>query len=305
MMTERRRGESRSHKVGLLAALLGLGTLLLAACSAPPAATHTPVVTLTRPLDEAVMVYVPAGEFLMGATAADGKAADDEKPQHTVCLDAFWIDRTEVTCAQYVRFLNALGGHMDTCGAHQCAEMKEGEDADSHILQRDGRYEAEPGFEEHPVVEVTWYGAEVYCEWAGVRLPTEAEWEKAARGVDGRMYPWGNSAPDCTKEQYGDCGGETVPVGSKLAGASPYGALDMAGNVWEWVSDWYDASYYRTSPPRNPQGLPSGEKRVFRGGSWGYLPQFTRTTDRARNLPIYAGPNVGFRCAEFASPAPH
>jgi formylglycine-generating enzyme required for sulfatase activity len=287
--------------VTLLATLLGLSMALLGACSPAATATHTPVATLARPLDDALMVYVPAGEFLMGATDADGKAADDEKPQHKVYLDAFWIDRAEVTCAQYVRFLNALGGHMDTCGGHQCLELKEGEDPDSHILQRDGRYELETGFEDHPVIEVTWYGAQAYCQWAGARLPTEAEWEKAARGVDGRMYPWGNSAPDCTKEQYGDCGGETVPVGSKLAGASPYGALDMAGNVWEWVSDWYDASYYTTAPARNPLGLPSGQKRGFRGGSWGYLPQFTRTTDRARNLPIYAGPNIGFRCAELAS----
>jgi formylglycine-generating enzyme required for sulfatase activity len=299
-----KRRVNRSYKAALVAALLGLSTPLLGACS--PLATPTPTrgVSLTRPLDDAVMIHVPAGEFLMGATDADGKAADDEKPQHTVYLDAFWVDRTEVTSAQYVRFLNALGGHMDTCGGHQCVEMKEGEDADSHILQRDGLYEVEAGYEGHPVIEVTWYGAQAYCEWAGVRLPTEAEWEKAARGVDGRMYPWGDAGPDCSKAQYGDCRGETVPVGSKEAGASPYGALDVAGNVWEWVSDWYDPGYYRSSPARNPLGLTSGEERVFRGGSWGYLPMFIRTTDRGSNFPSYAGFNVGFRCAEFASPAP-
>jgi len=250
------------------------------------------------------MIYVPAGEFLMGSTDAATKAGDDEKPQHSVYLHAFWIDRTEVTNRQYAQFLNALGGHMDTCGGHQCLEMKEGEDADSNILQRDDRYEVEPGFEDHPVVEVAWYGAQAYCQWAGARLPTEAEWEKAARGVDGRMYPWGNNAPDCSKGQYGDCSGETVPVGSRLAGASPYGALDMAGNVWEWVSDWYGPTYYGSSPARNPLGSTSGEERVFRGGSWGYLPMFVRTTDRGSNFPSYAGFNIGFRCAELASPMP-
>jgi formylglycine-generating enzyme required for sulfatase activity len=243
------------------------------------------------------MVYVPAGEFLMGATDADSKAADDEKPQHTVYLDSFWIDRTEVTNAQFVRFLNAMGEHEGTCEGHQCVEMKEGEDADSHILQRSGRYEVEAGFGEHPVIEVTWYGAQAYCQWAGVRLPTEAEWEKAARGADGRRYAWGNSAPDCSKAQYGDCAGATVPVGSKPEGASPYGVQDMAGNVWEWVSDWYDLAYYRSSPAQNPLGSTSGEEKVFRGGSWGYPSTFIRATERGSNHRWYAGPNIGFRSA--------
>jgi formylglycine-generating enzyme required for sulfatase activity len=263
-----------------------------------------PVVTLTRPLDGATMVSVPAGEFPMGATAADSKAGDDEKPQHTVYLDAFWIDRTEVTNAQYVRFLNTLGEHEGVCGGRKCLELKEGEDADSHILLQDGRYEVEAGFEAHPVIEVTWYGAQAYCQWAGARLPTEAEWEKAARGAEGRTYPWGNGPPDCNKAQYGDCRGTTAPVGGKSAGASPYDALDMAGNVWEWVSDWYDPAYYGSSPPRNPLGSTSGEDKAFRGGSWGYPPMFTRATERANNQPDYAGPNVGFRCAATASPLP-
>jgi formylglycine-generating enzyme required for sulfatase activity len=295
--TGRSRGADTSLKAKSLATLLCLTTAFLGACSPTLVATSTPVVTLTRSLDDAPMVYVPAGEFLMGATDADVKAQDDEKPQHTVYLDAFWIDRTEVTNAQFVRFLNTMGEHQVACEGHQCAELKEGEDADSHILVRSGRYEVEPGFEEHPVIEVTWYGAQAYCQWAGVRLPTEAEWEKAARGVDGWMYPWGNSAPDCNKEQYGDCRGTTVPVGSKPAGASPYGALDMAGNVWEWVSDWYDPTYYGSSPTENPLGLTSGEEKVFRGGSWGYLWMFTRTTERGCNHTWCAGPNIGFRCA--------
>jgi formylglycine-generating enzyme required for sulfatase activity len=296
-MTNRRRETNRSVEVTLLASLLVLGTALLCACSPTPMATPTPVVTLTRSVDNAVMVYVPAGEFLMGATDADNKAEDDEKPQHTVYLDAFWIDSTEVTNAQYVRFLNTMGEHESTCLGQKCVELKVGEDADSHLLHENGKYEAEPGFEEHPVIEITWYGAQAYCQWAGVRLPTEAEWEKAARGVDGRRYPWGDDAPDCSKEQHGSCRGATVPVGSKPAGASPYGALDMAGNVWEWTSDWYGPDYYRSSPAQNPLGLTSGEEKVFRGGSWGYLWMFTRASERGSNHTWYAGPNIGFRCA--------
>jgi formylglycine-generating enzyme required for sulfatase activity len=248
------------------------------------------------------MVYVPAGEFLMGSTDADAKAGDDEKPQHRVYLDAFWIDRTEVTNGQYVRFLNALGEHAGACAGQDCAETQV-EDKYSHIVRREGRYEVELGFEDHPMAQVSWYGAVAYCEWAGARLPTEAEWEKAARGVNGRLYPWGNKAADCRKAQYGDCGGETVPVGSRAVGASPYGALDMAGNVWEWVADWYDEAYYGRSPEQNPQGPATGRYKVFRGGAWGYPPAFIRATDRARNQPTYAGFGLGFRCGA-ADPVP-
>jgi formylglycine-generating enzyme required for sulfatase activity len=289
-----------------------LSIILLTACAPAPTATPTinPGATRTRPTDGAEMVYVPAGEFLMGSTVADAKAAGDEKPQHTVYLDAYWLDRTEVTNARYVQFMNALGGQPGTCGERGCIETKL-EDQHSHVLCQDeryevagsyvlcqgGRYEVERGFEDHPATEVTWYGAQAYCRWAGARLPTEAEWEKAARGVDGRPYPWGDDAPNCDRAQYGGCGGATLPVGTRPAGASPYGALDMAGNVWEWVADWYDPAYYRSSPAQNPHGPASGEHKVFRGGSWGYLPKFIRTTDRASNSPTYAGFNLGFRCA--------
>ena len=280
-----------------LGALLWLGLVLLGACGQAPAAVPSSDsdTTRTRAVDGAAMVYVPVGEFLMGSTDADAKAGDDEKPQHRVYLDALWIDRTEVTNAQYVGFLNALGEHAGACGGQDCAETQV-EDKYSHIVRRNGRYEVESGFEDHPVTQVSWYGAVAYCGWAGARLPTEAEWEKAARGVAGHLYPWGSKAADCRKAQYGDCGGETVPVGSRRAGVSPYGVLDMAGNVWEWVSDWYDPEYYGSSPEQNPQGPAMGRYRVFRGGAWGYPPAFIRTGDRARNRPTYAGFGLGFRC---------
>jgi len=269
---------------------LCLGPALLGACTASPGPTSH------RTTDGAEMMLVPAGEFLMGSTDADPKAGDDEMPQHLIYLDAFWIDRTEVTNARDVQFLNSLEEHAGACAGQDCAETQV-EDKYSHILWQDGRYVVENGFEDHPATQVSWYGAQAYCTWAGASLPTEAEWEKGARGVGGRLFPWGNEAPDCEKAQYGGCGGATVPVGSRHAGASPYGVLDMAGNVWEWVADWYDPAYYDASPARNPQGPDSGARRVFRGGSWGYLPTFIRTGDRARNRPTYAGFNAGFRCA--------
>ncbi len=278
--------------------LICLSLVLLGACTpaltAVPASSPVPI--QSRATDGAEMLLVLAGEFLMGNPDADPKAGEDEKPLHTVHLDTFWIDRTEVTNAQYVQFLNALGEHAGACGGRDCAETQV-EDKYSHILRQDERYVVEPGFEDHPATQVSWYGAQAYCAWAGARLPTEAEWEKAARGVDGRSYPWGNELPDCDQAQSGDCSGMTVPVGSLPAGASPYGVLDTAGNVWEWVADWYDPAYYGSSPVENPQGPESGERKVFRGGSWGYPPTFLRTSDRARNRPTYAGFNVGFRCA--------
>jgi formylglycine-generating enzyme required for sulfatase activity len=282
---------------------LCLSLVLLGACGPAPTITLSSSLgsTRTRTADGAEMAQVPAGAFLMGSPDTDAGARADEEPQHTVYLDAFWIDRTEVTNARFVQFLNALGEHAGSCGGRDCAETQL-EDKYSHILRQGGRYLVESGFESHPATQVSWYGAQAYCTWVGARLPTEAEWEKAARGVDGRSYPWGNESPDCDKAQYGDCGGATVPVGSRPRGASPYGVLDMAGNVWEWVADWYDPAYYSSSPARNPRGPDSGERRVFRGGSWGYPSAFMRASDRARNRPTYAGFNVGFRCAATIPP---
>jgi formylglycine-generating enzyme required for sulfatase activity len=194
---------------------------------------------------------------------------------HTVYLDAFYIDRTEVTNAQY----------------RACVE------AGACSQPHDTGWYNDPNRAEHPVVYVDWNQANAYCRWAGKRLPTEAEWEKAARGTDGRTYPWGNSDPDCNKANYGDCVGDKTAVGSYPAGASPYGALGMAGNVCEWVADWYDLGYYSQSPTRNPPGPDSGEERGLRGGSWVFLPGLCRNAVRGWAAPDDQHDVVGFRCA--------
>jgi serine/threonine-protein kinase len=223
-----------------------------------------------RPSITPRMVYVPAGEFTMGSD----EGYHDEQPVHTVYLDTFYIDNTEVTNAQYRKCVEA--------GA--C-------DPPSNTTYYD-----KANYAQHPVAYVSWNDAHAYCQWAGKRLPTEAEWEKAARGTDGRTYPWGERM-DCGHAQYDECDYGTVPVGGKPKGASPYEALDMAGNVWEWVADWYDPSYYSQSPRRNPPGPDSGEVRGLRGGSWHDTQRHARCACRYRLSPRGRYGNVGFRCA--------
>jgi serine/threonine-protein kinase len=227
-----------------------------------------------------VMVYVPAGEFEMGSTEGN----DDEKPVHTVALDGFWIDQTEVSNAQYVRCVEA----------GDCSPPRE-----SGSTTRDPYY-GNSTYEDYPVIYVSWRQAADYCAWAGGRLPTEAEWEYAARGGDGRTYPWGDGAPDCSKANYrgvdGLCVGDTSGVGSYPAGASWCGALDMAGNVWEWVADWYGG--YPSGRQVNPTGPSSGEYRGLRGGSWLDSRNHARCAFRnwGRVLTHWYD-HVGFRCA--------
>ncbi len=232
--------------------------------------------TWIRPADEAEMVYVPAGEFLMGSTEDDEDADDDELPQHSVTLDAFWIDKYEVTNAQYAAFLNAEGNQEE--GGVTWLE------ADSEyvrIHERNGVWEVYNGYADHPVVEVSWYGARAYAAWVGGRLPTEAEWEKAARGTEGQRYPWGNEAPTDDLCNFNDWDRCTTPVGAySPAGDSPYGCADMAGNVWEWVHDGYDGDYYEVSPDSNPQGPAGGTYRVLRGGAFYYSTRYVRCAYR-------------------------
>ncbi len=222
------------------------------------------------------LVYVPAGEFWMGSTDGDWGAGANEKPQHRVYLDGYWIGRTEVTNAQYGQFVDAGGYSQREYWTDEGWQWKESQGSSGPSLWTD----AVRGQADYPVAGVSWYEAAAYARWAGARLPSEAEWEKAARGTDGRTYPWGNSF-DGTRLNYCDkmCTYDwkdyavndgyvyTAPVGHYEGGASPYGALDMAGNVWEWAADWYGETYYTASPQRNPGGPGSGSYRVLRGGS--------------------------------------
>jgi formylglycine-generating enzyme required for sulfatase activity len=233
------------------------------------------------------MVLVPAGAFWMGSNEGDA----DEGPTHQVYLEAFWIDRYEVTNAQYAEFLNATQGDQGRCGGHICTDTQV-ENPDSHLLYQEGRYVAERGYDAHPVTEVSWYGAKAYCEQHGKRLPSEAEWEKAARGTEGTTYPWGEQFdPHKLNSDYRV--GDTMPVGSYPDGASPYGVCDMAGNVWEWVADWYEA--YPGSAYRSPF---FGHKyKVVRGGSWNHPGGDARCARRDIAHPDRRLRVVGFRCA--------
>ena len=244
-----------------------------------PIDTITPVYeigsTMVSSKDGMVLVYVPEGEFLMGSENGEG----DEDPEHTVYLDAFWIDSTEVTNAQYRLCYDA--GICSYPNINSSATR--------------GRYFNNYKYENYPVIGVDWYQAKEYCEWAGKRLPTEAEWEKAARGTDGRTYPWGEESPNADLANYNE--NDTKEVGSYPAGASPYGALDMAGNVREWVADWHDSDYYDSSPFKNPQGPVSGTYRVIRGGGSWDDEWCLRTANRNYSDNGNWNGDLGFRCA--------
>jgi formylglycine-generating enzyme required for sulfatase activity len=242
---------------------------------------------LAQALD-ASMVSVPAGEFLMGSDAGDR----DERPQRRVYLDAFEIDKYEVTNVQYRRFLLATGHAPPQSWPGRYVAFLPDRDPDWHGA------EYPDGEAMHPVVAVNWDDATAYCAWAGKRLPSEAEWEKAARGTDGRVYPWGDEW-DVARANAGLTGtGYTQPVGSYPGGASPCGALDMAGNAWEWVADLYDRQYYTYALNRNPLGPASGTgERILRGGAWDSSSRHLRAS--YRNATHCFGPNyrAGFRCA--------
>ena len=231
---------------------------------------------LPRP-PEGSMVSIPAGEFTMGSPDGD----PDERPAHKVHVDAFSMDVYEVTVRQYGEFLQSTGIRSPS----------------------DWQTMNQPAYQKRPVANVDWEDAAAYCKWAGKRLPTEAEWEKAARGTDGRLYPWGNDPPTPLHANYGKKEWNNhealVPVGTLEAGKSPYGIYDMAGNVWEWVSDWYDNDYYKNSPSDSPAGPPTGGFKVIRGGSWNTSARNLRAADRYFDPPSFRSQYVpGFRCAK-------
>jgi formylglycine-generating enzyme required for sulfatase activity len=289
-----------------VAGLLGVGVVYR---SGVMSAEPTPVVPAMLPTqepvaeativwesDSSVMVHVPAGDFFMGSRDSDASADGDEKPIHSVHLDEFWMDKYEVTTEQFARFLNEEGNQEE-----DGVSWVNVEDEDSDIVYQGEQYKPRNGYEDHPVTYVSWYGAQSYCQWAGKRLPTEAEWEKAARGTDGKIWPWGNDWDD-DKANSGEAGlGHTTAVGSYPDGASPYGGMDMAGNAWEWVADQYQRDYYQAAPDRNPQGPSQRATRVVRGGSWALPQGLCRCAGRFELLPWVRRGDLGFRCASSSS----
>ncbi|MFC2085074.1 SUMF1/EgtB/PvdO family nonheme iron enzyme [Bacteroidota bacterium] len=237
------------------------------------------------------MIYVQGGSFQMGDTFGDGDS--DERPVHDVTKDDFYISKYEVSNEQYVEFLNSEGNQTE--GGVTWLDIN---DSDCRIEYTGGEYIQKNGYEDHPVVEVTWYGARAYCEWIGGRLPTEAEWEYAARGgieSNGYKYSGSNNIEDVAWYS-GNSGGTTNAVGEKYP--NELGIKDMSGNVLEWCNDWYDEDYYDISPDNNPQGPGSGTYKVLRGGSWNYFTRDCRVSYRYRYLPGYSDCDSGFRVAQ-------
>jgi formylglycine-generating enzyme required for sulfatase activity len=233
----------------------------------------------------------------MGCPPTDGWCDSNAQPVHNVTLSAFELDRYEVTAAQY-----------EACvAAGACTPAGSGSSATSGVA----------GKENHPINEVSWHQAEAYCQWRGMRLPTEAEWERAAKGTVHRRFPWGDDCPmifdanhceelnwdqspakaNCSEARCFDSFAQTAPVGSFPEGVSPEGVHDLAGNVFEWVADWYDPSYYSASPATDPAGPSSGSYRVARGGSHNNYGSALRTTVRNSYAPSHTASNLGFRCA--------
>jgi eukaryotic-like serine/threonine-protein kinase len=225
-------------------------------------------------------VTVPSGPFTMGSS----KGAPDEQPVRKVTVSAMEIDRHEVSNARY----------RQCVGAGICSPPA------LPVSHTRPHYFDDPRFDEYPVIFVSWHQADHYCRFAGGRLPTEAEWEKAARGTsDAREYPWGDEAPDCRRANMGGakpCVGDTDRIGQRPAGASPCGAQDMAGNVWEWTQDWYAPDAYSSGATNDPKGPANGTLKVMRGGCWESGASSLRVSCRKAELPAAWADNVGFRC---------
>jgi len=253
------------------------------------------------------MALIPAGEFTMGTDEPQANA--DQRPAHKVYLDAFYMDKTEVTNAQFEEFILA-GGYKT---------RKYWTKAGWEFIQKERFFYSSPRREtyriqtplafggntvstapDHPVIGVSWYEAAAYATWAGKRLPTEAEWEKAARGTKERTYPWGNKM-DFSKLRYFPHQEKVKPVGSFPKGASPYGVLDLAGSVWEWCADWYDENSYPQSQKKNPQGPATGDAKVLRGGGWDSIRLQLRCTHRYAEKPTHRAYTIGFRCVTDAN----
>jgi sulfatase modifying factor 1 len=278
--------------VWVLVCLWGTGTLAVGRAAEPQAGKDGQKLSfeVTKGKDGAPMVLVPAGPFTMGSN--DG--LPNERPEHQVFLDAYWIDLYEVTLSSYQKFLEATN--------HNPPPTWDDESATT--------------VGDRPAIGMGWEDASAYCRWAEKRLPTEAEWEKAARGTDARRFPWGHMQPFVDIANYNrgvwvseavtlvgvgsGLEGMSVRHGLKEGGKSPYGLNHMAGNAAEWVADWYDREYYHNSPDKNPTGPANGEKKVVRGGSWVDLPAALRVTARFSAEPEFQDRTIGFRCAKNA-----
>ncbi|MFZ5857209.1 MAG: SUMF1/EgtB/PvdO family nonheme iron enzyme [Chloroflexota bacterium] len=298
----------------------------------PQPITDTPISITITPTemtgDGAALVRIPAGKFRMGSNRSSAmgfcetysRLCDnfaDVGPQHVVYLDEFWIDQYEVTNAQFAQFVSTTGYVTDAERAGESRVWNTSENS-NFVRGADWRHpqgsgDSIAGMDNHPVVQVSWNDANAYCTWAGRRLPTEAEWEKAARANTLNVFPWGSSF-NCSYGNYDDetridsyvvgsagCDGyaRTAPVGSFSAGQSPYGVYDMSGNVWEWVADWFNATYYSVSPENNPRGPSSGSHKILRGGSWFSEMKFLYIPyrDGEENYPDHRDDITGFRCA--------
>ena len=237
-------------------------------------ANYTPVY---NPVNFMELVYISAGDFLMGSTQNDTNREVNEEPQHTVYLDAFWISKTQVTNAMFTACVNA----------GVCKYSVKTSTNPNYL---------DPLYSSHPVVFIAWDMAQMYCDWTGGRLPTEAEWEKAARGPNGAKYPWGEDQPRIKLNNANNVIGNTTAVGLFPYGKSYYGLLDMGGNVREWVSDWYDPNYYQNSPSSNPQGPETGETKVLKGASYSDPYRYSRPANRLSHEPGSPGAVRGFRC---------
>lgn len=240
------------------------------------------------------MVTIPAGTFLMGSDRkVDRNAYPAEFPQRKVYLDAYEIDKFEVTTVQFLKFVLATNRHPLIDWQYDGGNFQE-------------------TMANHPVMHVSWFDADAYCTWAGKRLPTSAEWEKAARGEDGRIYPWGNEPAGLSRANFGRTGlsgpvrdrperlllyPPIISVDKYENGASPYGVFQMAGNVAEWTADWYDPAYYKKAPDRNPKGPEKGTQRAFRGGGWIDSTPTVRPAQRNGTDPNTKMNWLGFRCA--------
>jgi formylglycine-generating enzyme required for sulfatase activity len=237
--------------------------------------------------DGAPLRLIPGGEFLMGTSLSTRDGARDEYPERRIFLNAFYMDVFEVTNGRYLAFTKAAG--------HRTPEHPR----DKNLTLWRGATVPD-AFKDHPVVNVAWSDAAAYCAWAGRRLPTEAEWERAARGTTGRRFPWGDMEPTRTLANYLNQwrnGAGLEPVGSHPQGASAEGVQDLQGNVWEWVADWYDPSYYATGPSRNPKGPDEGTRKVIRGSGWESEAPLLRSAHRLSSDPANRNHSLGFRCA--------